>query len=84
MNANAGQQYQANRASITVSFALSKRARPTHLGLYGVVMNMCAAGNHDPSKKYGICGILTAIFCFPCGLICLLYVSAPSVSSLHR
>ncbi|KAM5534986.1 hypothetical protein V8D89_011359 [Ganoderma adspersum] len=35
------------------------------------LMNMCASGNHDPSKKYGICGILTAIFCFPCGLICL-------------
>ena len=35
------------------------------------VMNMCAAGNHDYTKKYGVCGIITAILCFPCGLICL-------------
>ena len=38
------------------------------------VMNMCAAGNHDYTKKYGVCGIITAIICFPCGLICLLCV----------
>ena len=37
-------------------------------------MSMCAAGNHDYTKKYGVCGIITAIICFPCGLICLLYV----------
>ena len=38
-------------------------------------MNMCASGNHDYSKKYGVCGIICAIVLFPCGLICLLYVS---------
>ncbi|TFK93088.1 hypothetical protein K466DRAFT_479298 [Polyporus arcularius HHB13444] len=32
---------------------------------------MCAAGNHDVTTKYGIAGIITAIVCFPCGLICL-------------
>ena len=42
------------------------------------VMNMCAAGQHDPTKKYGVCGIITAIVCFPCGLICPLYVSTIS------
>ncbi|KAI0769989.1 hypothetical protein C8Q74DRAFT_864692 [Fomes fomentarius] len=35
------------------------------------LMDQCAAGNHDATKKYGICGILCAIFLFPCGLICL-------------
>ncbi|KAF9075201.1 hypothetical protein BDP27DRAFT_1443640 [Rhodocollybia butyracea] len=31
----------------------------------------CAQGRHDPKTKYGMCGIITAIACFPCGLICL-------------
>ncbi|KIK01059.1 hypothetical protein K443DRAFT_132467 [Laccaria amethystina LaAM-08-1] len=31
----------------------------------------CADGKHDPTRKYGLCGIITAIFCFPFGLICL-------------
>ncbi|KAK1223487.1 hypothetical protein PQX77_013645 [Marasmius sp. AFHP31] len=31
----------------------------------------CAAGRHQPSTKYGMCGIITAVLCFPCGLICL-------------
>ncbi|CAL1708292.1 unnamed protein product [Somion occarium] len=31
----------------------------------------CARGEHDVEKKYGPCGIITAIMCFPCGLICL-------------
>ncbi|TBU29940.1 hypothetical protein BD309DRAFT_949373 [Dichomitus squalens] len=35
------------------------------------LMNMCASGNHDYTKKYGICGIICAIVLFPCGLICL-------------
>ncbi|KAJ3909112.1 hypothetical protein F5879DRAFT_934726 [Lentinula edodes] len=26
---------------------------------------------HNQKTKYGICGILTAILCFPCGLLCL-------------
>ncbi|EJF63327.1 hypothetical protein DICSQDRAFT_168209 [Dichomitus squalens LYAD-421 SS1] len=41
------------------------------------LMNMCASGNHDYTKKYGICGIICAIVLFPCGLICLLYVLIP-------
>ena len=43
-------------------------------------MNMCASGNHDYSKKYGVCGIICAIVLFPCGLICLLYVSIYLIS----
>ncbi|TRM56233.1 hypothetical protein BD626DRAFT_414471 [Schizophyllum amplum] len=31
----------------------------------------CAQGVHDPTTKYGMCGIITAVLCFPCGLICL-------------
>ncbi|THU88412.1 hypothetical protein K435DRAFT_761920 [Dendrothele bispora CBS 962.96] len=31
----------------------------------------CAQGNHQPETKYGVCGIITAVVCFPCGLICL-------------
>ncbi|CAA7264400.1 unnamed protein product [Cyclocybe aegerita] len=31
----------------------------------------CAIGNHERTTTYGVCGIVTAIFCFPCGLICL-------------
>ncbi|KAI0701794.1 hypothetical protein BC835DRAFT_1264570, partial [Cytidiella melzeri] len=35
------------------------------------VMARCARGEHDPETKYGLFGILCAILCFPCGLICL-------------
>ncbi|KAI0720585.1 hypothetical protein C8T65DRAFT_735912 [Cerioporus squamosus] len=35
------------------------------------LMNLCASGNHDVTKKYGVCGIICAILLFPCGLICL-------------
>ncbi|KAF8233672.1 hypothetical protein L208DRAFT_1265799 [Tricholoma matsutake] len=31
----------------------------------------CAKGIHQPQRKYGACGIITAILCFPIGLICL-------------
>ncbi|KAJ7285745.1 hypothetical protein C8J57DRAFT_1285688 [Mycena rebaudengoi] len=31
----------------------------------------CAQGIHEPTTKYGICGIITAVVCFPIGLICL-------------
>lgn len=31
----------------------------------------CARGDHDVSKKYGPCGIITAVLLFPIGLICL-------------
>ncbi|RXW19584.1 hypothetical protein EST38_g6274 [Candolleomyces aberdarensis] len=36
--------------------------------LYG----RCAAGIHEPSTRFGPCGIVTAIVCFPIGLLCLL------------
>ncbi|KIK66852.1 hypothetical protein GYMLUDRAFT_913406 [Collybiopsis luxurians FD-317 M1] len=35
------------------------------------LLALCAQGNHDPETKYGACGIITAICCFPIGLICL-------------
>ncbi|KIK08282.1 hypothetical protein K443DRAFT_85829 [Laccaria amethystina LaAM-08-1] len=31
----------------------------------------CAAGQHEYTTRFGPCGIITAIFCFPIGLICL-------------
>ncbi|KAJ7448341.1 hypothetical protein FB451DRAFT_1567269 [Mycena latifolia] len=31
----------------------------------------CAQGIHQPSKKYGVFGIIVAVVCFPCGLIAL-------------
>uniref|UniRef100_A0A0W0FAG3 Uncharacterized protein n=1 Tax=Moniliophthora roreri TaxID=221103 RepID=A0A0W0FAG3_MONRR len=31
----------------------------------------CAQGIHEPKTSYGPCGIITAVLCFPCGLICL-------------
>ncbi|KAF8212142.1 hypothetical protein K438DRAFT_1806041 [Mycena galopus ATCC 62051] len=31
----------------------------------------CAQGIHQPTTKYGVCGIITAVVCFPIGLICL-------------
>ncbi|THU83143.1 hypothetical protein K435DRAFT_690119 [Dendrothele bispora CBS 962.96] len=31
----------------------------------------CAQGRHSPKTTYGPCGIITAIICFPFGLICL-------------
>lgn len=31
----------------------------------------CAQGVHEPTTKYGVCGIITAVVCFPIGLICL-------------
>ncbi|KAK0196937.1 hypothetical protein F5146DRAFT_1129733 [Armillaria mellea] len=31
----------------------------------------CAAGVHEPTTKFGVCGIITAVVCFPIGLICL-------------
>ncbi|KAI0789687.1 hypothetical protein C8Q75DRAFT_733495 [Abortiporus biennis] len=39
--------------------------------LIGSVYARCARGDHDVVKKYGPCGIITAIFCFPIGLIAL-------------
>ncbi|EAU88521.2 hypothetical protein CC1G_04227 [Coprinopsis cinerea okayama7 len=29
----------------------------------------CAVGNHDTTTKYGACGIIFAILCFPIGLV---------------
>ncbi|KAJ7905593.1 hypothetical protein B0H14DRAFT_2660815 [Mycena olivaceomarginata] len=31
----------------------------------------CAQGIHQPTTKYGVFGIITAVVCFPIGLICL-------------
>ncbi|KAM5534993.1 hypothetical protein V8D89_011366 [Ganoderma adspersum] len=36
------------------------------------LFTMCANGNHDVVTKYGMVGILTAVFCFPIGLLALL------------
>lgn len=79
--ANIGAQYQNERkrpdvhCGFVVELISSSFAR--------TVLARCARGQHDATRKYGMCGIITAIVCFPCGLICLLYVSlcpAPVVS----
>ncbi|EPT05144.1 hypothetical protein FOMPIDRAFT_1111814, partial [Fomitopsis schrenkii] len=36
------------------------------------VLARCARGDHVLSRKYGLCGILTSVFCFPFGLLALL------------
>ncbi|KAJ7076666.1 hypothetical protein B0H15DRAFT_955523 [Mycena belliarum] len=38
----------------------------------GQLFAQCAQGNHQPSKKYGVFGIIVAVVCFPCGLLALL------------
>ena len=38
------------------------------------VLAQCARGQHQVTKKYGVCGIICAVLLFPCGLLCLLYV----------
>ena len=45
------------------------------------VMARCARGEHDPETKYGVVGIILAIVCFPCGLICLWSVQDIASSS---
>ncbi|KAJ7330295.1 hypothetical protein DFH08DRAFT_882337 [Mycena albidolilacea] len=37
----------------------------------GQLFAQCAQGIHQPTTKYGVFGIITAIVCFPCGLIAL-------------
>ncbi|PPQ99270.1 hypothetical protein CVT24_009315 [Panaeolus cyanescens] len=32
---------------------------------------LCAQGQHERVTKYGMFGIIMAVMCFPCGLICL-------------
>ncbi|KAJ3753407.1 hypothetical protein EV360DRAFT_87816 [Lentinula raphanica] len=39
---------------------------------------LCAQGIHDPHTEYGMRGIITAVVCFPCGLMCL-SATMPSV-----
>ncbi|KAJ3525202.1 hypothetical protein NM688_g8438 [Phlebia brevispora] len=38
---------------------------------HDAMLARCARGDHDPVRKYGTCGIISAILLFPCGLICL-------------
>lgn len=49
-----------------------------------LVFAMCAQGNHDVTTKYGMAGIITAIVCFPCGLLALLYVFHLSFNLVSR
>ncbi|KAJ2914013.1 hypothetical protein MD484_g6390, partial [Candolleomyces efflorescens] len=51
-----------------VSMTAAERGELYRSELYG----RCAAGVHEPSTKFGPCGIITAIVCFPIGLLCLL------------
>ncbi|KAL1676972.1 hypothetical protein EV122DRAFT_279542 [Schizophyllum commune] len=45
--------------------------QPLHLHPPPPQQMTAAQGVHDPKTKYGVCGIITAVLCFPCGLICL-------------
>ncbi|KAJ6521057.1 hypothetical protein DFH09DRAFT_1331410 [Mycena vulgaris] len=42
------------------------------------VFAQCAHGIHQSTTKYGVFGIITAVVCFPCGLIALFCVSPHS------
>ncbi|KAF5315623.1 hypothetical protein D9611_004771 [Ephemerocybe angulata] len=35
------------------------------------LLAQCAQGNHDRKTTFGVCGIITAVICFPIGLIAL-------------
>ncbi len=53
--------------SVLIAVSLLASVTNTYIGLA-----RCARGDHDVETKYGVCGIITAVVCFPCGLICLL------------
>ncbi|KAI0731949.1 hypothetical protein C8Q72DRAFT_950812 [Fomitopsis betulina] len=36
------------------------------------LLAQCARGEHQVTKKYGVCGIICAVCLFPIGLLCLL------------
>ncbi|KZT73875.1 hypothetical protein DAEQUDRAFT_721356 [Daedalea quercina L-15889] len=36
------------------------------------LLAQCARGQHQVTKKYGVCGIICAVCLFPIGLLCLL------------
>jgi len=46
---------------------------PTTVGqqYHEQLFSACARGQHDRTTKFGTCGIVTAICCFPIGLLCL-------------
>lgn len=76
-NVSAGQQYQQQREFLFQPLRYLARGqllcRICRLRLTSTaVFAMCAAGNHDVTTKYGVFGIIMAVVCFPCGLICLL------------
>ncbi|EJF63337.1 hypothetical protein BD309DRAFT_853676 [Dichomitus squalens] len=50
----------------------SRRPRTLNFDPLPAVFALCAQGNHDVTTRYGMVGILTAIFCFPIGLLALL------------
>ena len=64
-----GREYREDREPASFSQPLS---RLTESMSRDIVLARCAHGEHDPQNKYGICGIITALVCFPIGLICLL------------
>lgn len=44
---------------------------PGTVGGTNQYMDLCMQGMHARTRKYGACGIVTAILCFPIGLIAL-------------
>ncbi|KAH9936182.1 uncharacterized protein B0H18DRAFT_972690 [Fomitopsis serialis] len=41
-------------------------------GFQNQLLAQCARGQHQVTKKYGVCGIICAVCLFPIGLLCLL------------
>jgi len=62
------QQYPTMTAPVYNPMAIQAAVgEQYHQGLFA----QCATGNHDRDTKYGACGIITAVICFPIGLLAL-------------
>ncbi len=72
MEKSIGMMYQEDRkchTRLSATFMTKQLTYPASVTF--AVLARCAHGQHDPETKYGIVGILCAVLCFPCGLICL-------------
>ena len=64
----------ARTSRTSVSCTLASDADVWLISL-STVLAQCARGQHQVTKKYGVCGIICAVCLFPIGLLCLLYVA---------
>jgi hypothetical protein len=70
LEAQLGHQYQSQSRLFSYSLQAWMLIDTT----LHAVLARCARGEHDVVKRYGPCGIITAVLLFPIGLIALLYV----------